>query len=67
MESVYTIFLVAFGNSIIYFIQFIVAGTGPFYDPKIYWPTFIGSDNFTKEYYTQVTKMMSVPIITNKN
>jgi len=67
MENIDTIFLVALGYSIIYFIQFIVAGTVPFYDPKIYWPSFISSDNYTKEYLTQVTQMKNVPIITNKN
>jgi len=67
MENIDTIFLVALGYSIIHFTQFIVVGLGPFYNPKIYWPTFIGPDNLSKEYFTQITKMMNVPIITSKN
>lgn len=60
MENIDTIFLVALGYSIIHFTQFIVVGLGPFYNPKIYWPTYINSDNFTKENIKQVTKMTSV-------
>ena len=67
MESIYPVFLVALVYSIIQFTQFIIAGLGPFYDPKIYWPTFIRSNNFTKEYFKQVTKMIAVPMLASEH